>query len=276
MIRCTMIRWVVAVVAVWLSLCVDSRAQPISAAEMRPLGMIGGTSWHSTAQYYRYMNQEVNNLYGDNTNPPLILYNLNQREIHELQLKGHWDEIAHILSNAAAKLRAAGAQAIIFCANTPYNLYSEVSRESAIPILHIADAVGLAVKKAGLTKVGLIGTKYTMEGGFYADWLQKHYGIEVIVPTSESSRANLQRIIQKELVMGVFKSGSKQYILEQIKDLQERGAQGIILGCTEFPLIIHQSDLSIPAFDTTRLHAEMAVDFIMHRLEPRDPGKPGF
>ncbi len=240
-------------------------------ANMKVLGLVGGTSWHSTLEYYRYINQEVNDLYGSNTNPPLVLYNLNQSEIHALQLSGRWDQIADILSQAAMKLRAAGAQAVMFCANTPHKVYAEVSRRTGIPILHIGDATGLAIHQAGLSKVGLIGTKYTMEDGFLRQWLLEHYQVEVVVPASAAVRTELHRIIQKELGMGIFKPQTKRYLLEQIEELRKRGAQGVILGSTEIPLIIDQSDVGIPVFDTTRLHSLMAVEFILGRYEPRAP-----
>ena len=244
-----------------------------TAANMKELGLIGGTSWRSTAEYYRYINQEVNDLYGSNTNPPLVLYNLNQNEIHALQLSGRWEQITDILSEAAMKLRAAGAQAVMFCANTPHKVYANVSRRTGIPILHIADATGLAIQRAGLTKVGLIGTKYTMEDGFMQQWLREHYQVEVVVPTSAAMRTELHRIIQKELGMGIFKPETKRYVLDQIEELRKRGAQGIILGSTEIPLIIDQADVRVPVFDTTRLHSLMAVDFILGRYEPRAPVK---
>lgn len=240
-----------------------------TAANMKELGLIGGTSWHSTVEYYRYINQEVNDLYGSNINPPLVLYNLNQSEIHAFQLSGRWDRIADILSDAVMKLRAAGAQAVMFCANTPHKVYADVSRRTGIPILHIADATGLAIRQAGLAKVGLIGTKYTMEDGFMQQWLREHYQVEAVVPTSAAVRTELHRIIQKELGMGIFKPETKRYVLDQIEELRKRGAQGIILGSTEIPLIIDQADVQIPVFDTTRLHSLMAVDFILGRYVPR-------
>ncbi len=242
-------------------------------ANMKVLGLVGGTSWHSTLEYYRYINQEVNDLYGGNTNPPLVLYNLNQSGIHALQLSGRWDQVADILSEAAMKLRAAGAQAVMFCANTPHKVYADVSRRTGIPILHIADATGVAIHQAGLTKVGLIGTKYTMEDGFMQRWLLEHYQVQVVVPASAAMRTELHRIIQKELSMGIFKPETKRYVLERIEELRKRGAQGIILGSTEIPLIIDQSDVRIPVFDTTRLHSLMAVEFILGRYLPRAPVK---
>lgn len=242
---------------------------------MRPLGLIGGTSWHSTVEYYRYVNQKVNDLYGNETNPPLLLYNLNQQQIHTLQLQNRWDEIATAYSDAALKLQSIGAQAVLFAANTPYKVYAEVSRSIAIPILHIADATGIAIQNKGLSRVGLIGTTYTMEDGFMQDWLREHYRIEAVVPRSAAVRQELQRIIQKELGMGIFTPKSKRYVLRQIEELESQGVQGIILGCTEFPLIINQSDVRVPVFDTTRLHAQMAVDFILGRYFPPGPGNHG-
>ena len=237
----------------------------LPAAEMKVLGLIGGTSWHSTVEYYRYINQTINDYYGSETNPPLIVYNLNQRAIHDLQLGGRWDKIADIYAQVGVKLRAAGAQAVLFAANTPYRVYPEVVQRIGIPVLHIADATGAAIAQARLKKVGLLGTRYTMEDGFIPLWLKEHYGIEVLVPASQSVRDELHRMIQRELGMGVFKPATKRYVLDQIDDLRQHGAQGIVLGCTEFTLLISQEDVPIPAFDTTRLHAQMGVDFILGR-----------
>jgi aspartate racemase len=253
--------------------CVTSSAaaQPIPASQMKPLGLIGGTSWHSTVEYYRYVNQAVNDLYGNETNPPLLLDNLNQQQIHTLQLQNRWDEIADTYSNAALNLQSIGAQAVLFAANTPYKIYAQVSKRVGIPILHIADATGIAIQRSGLTRVGLIGTTYTMEDGFMQDWLREHYGIEMVVPRSAAVRQELQRIIQKELGMGIFTPKTKRYVLSQIEELESQGVQGIVLGCTEFPLIINQTDVRVPVFDTTRLHAQMAVDFILGRYLPPKP-----
>src|SRR5450755_2306390 len=238
-------------------------AQLPPASHMKMIGLIGGTSWYSTVDYYRYINEAVNDAYGNNTNPPLLLYNMNQEKIHELQVKGRWDEIADLLTQAAVRLRAGGAQAILFCANTPHKVYPQVSRNVQLPILHIGDATGVAIRDSSLKRVGLIGTLYTMEDGFMADWLRKHYEIETIVPSSASARQELHRIIQQELSLGVFTPESKEFVLVQMEELQKRGAQGIVLACTEFPLIIKKHDFGLPVFDTPRLHSQMAVDFIM-------------
>lgn len=234
-----------------------------SAPDMKTLGLVGGTSWYSTVDYYRYINKAVNDAYGNNTNPPLLIYNLNQQRIHELQKKNQWDEIAAILSDAVMRLRAGGAQAVLFCANTQHKVYAQVAQKTDIPILHIADATGIAIRKSGLKKVGLIGTQYTMEDGFIASWLKEHYEIETLVPNSAPARHELHRIIQQELDLGIFKPESKKYVLQQIEELKQRGAQGIVLGCTEIPLIIKPVDVAEPIFDTTLLHSQMAVDFIL-------------
>ncbi len=248
-----------------------AKSSRIPADQMKVLGLLGGTSWHSTVEYYQYINQAINDVYGDNTNPPLILYNLNQQHINALQKVDRWDEIAGILSETALKLRKAGAEAIMFCANTPHKVYFQVSRKTGMPILHIADATGMAIQKAGLKKVGLIGTIYTMEGGFIAQWLKEHYGIDSMIPESPAVRQELERMIQKELGMGIFKPETKRYVLQQIEDLRKRGAQGIVLGCTEFPLIIKQADVAFPVFDTTYLHSRMAADYVLGRYTPRAP-----
>jgi aspartate racemase len=234
---------------------------------MKVLGLIGGTSWYSTVEYYTYLNRAVNDAYGNSTNPPLILYNLNGERVHDLQAANDWEGIAALYTQAAKRLRTSGAEGIVFCANTPYKVYAQVARNLNIPILHIADATGVAIRKAGLKKVAIIGTLYTMQDGFIGDWLKQHYGIETIVPSSAEKQRELHRIIQQELQRGIFKPASKTYVLQQIEELRRRGAEGIVLACTEFPLIVHPEDVSIPVFDTTLLHSQMAVDFIM--------GKPG-
>jgi aspartate racemase len=257
---------VIALVFVVLVLQMCSRGQSAQlppASDMKTLGLIGGTSWYSTVDYYRYINEAINDAYGNSTNPPLILYNMNQEKIHELQAKGQWDEIASLLTQATVRLRAGGAQAILFCANTPHKVYAQVSRKTDLPILHIGDAIGIAIQRSGLKKVGLIGTLYTMEDGYMADWLKERYGIETLVPSSAPARQELHRIIQQELSRGIFKAESKKYVLQQIEELRKRGAKGIVLGCTEFPLIIRPPDVEVPLFDSTRLHSQMAVDFIL-------------
>jgi aspartate racemase len=238
---------------------------PPPAAQMKTLGLIGGTSWYSSAEYYRYLNKAVNDLYGNNTNPPLLLLNLNQQHIHELQAKGQWDEIANILVASSQRLEAAGAQGILFCANTPHKVYAQVAARTRLPILHIADATGAAIRARGLRTIGLIGTLYTMEDGFFAQRLKERFGVATLVPESADARRELHRIVQQELGLGVFTPDSKRFILAQLEELRRRGAEGVVLGCTEFPLVIHADDLPVPVFDTVLLHSDMALDFILGR-----------
>lgn len=230
---------------------------------LRKLGLIGGLSWHSTLEYYMYLNQTINDHFGNNTNPPLVLVNLDQYCMHQLQKSDQWDAIARMLIEACDHLYKAGASAAMFCANTPHKVYHDVQRHSMIPILHIGDAIGAAVRKKGLCKVGLIGTIFTMEEPFIAKILKDKYDIDIMVPNQEKDREKLHTIIQKELSLGILKPETKKYILDQIAILESKGAEGIILGCTEFPLIIGQNDLNIPIFNTTLLHAQMGVDFIL-------------
>jgi aspartate racemase len=229
---------------------------------MKTLGIIGGTSWHSTIEYYRLINSAVNRIFANETNPPLLLLNLNQREIHTLQEAGRWEEIAEIYAEAALRLQAAGCDGVLFAANTAHKVFDSVSPRLRIPILHIADAAAAAIRLAGVDTVGLIGTLITMEQDFLRARLLSAYGIKTLTPDSSASRLRLHQVIHRELGMGVFRAETKDFILDEIRELANRGAQGIILGCTEFPLIVGPSDLDLPSFDTLRLHASMAVEFI--------------
>ncbi|WP_426479635.1 aspartate/glutamate racemase family protein [Chryseobacterium sp. CBSDS_008] len=235
----------------------------LHSSMLRKLGLIGGLSWHSTLEYYIYLNQIVNDHFGNNTNPPLVLLNLDQYCIHELQRSDNWDVIAKMLIEACHQLYKAGASAVMFCANTPHKVYNDVQQHSMIPILHIGDAIGAAVKKRGFRKVGFIGTIFSMEEPFISQVLKDNYGIDMIVPDKKEDREKLHAIIQKELVLGILKPETKKYILDQIVLLEAMGAEGIILGCTEFPLIVGQNDLELPVFNTTLLHAQMGADFIL-------------
>jgi len=241
----------------------QSKSKPIPRSSMRTLGLIGGTSWYSTVEYYRFINQSVNERYGDNTNPPLVLFNLNQQHVFELQRQDRWDDIATMLSDAARKLKSAGAEAVMFCANTPHKVYGKVVANTGMRILHIADATGIAIADQRLKKVGLLGTIFTMEDGFIPAWLKEHFGIAAFSPSAREARLELHRIIQEELDMGKFLPQTKAYILSEIAKLRQQGAEGVILGCTEFPLIIKQNDVDLPVFDTTTLHAQMAVNYIL-------------
>jgi aspartate racemase len=229
---------------------------------MRRLGLIGGTSWHSTIEYYRAINEAVNNHFGNNTNPPLILANQNQAVVHRYQTEDRWDKIAEMFIAASQQLLAAGAEAIMFCANTPHRIFPEVESAVAIPILHIADATAEAIKTQNIESVGFIGTKFSMEQDFVTGRISEH-GIQVLVPEASEEQVELHRIIQQELTFGRIEDNSKRYVLESIAAMQSKGAQGIVLGCTEFPLMFPKGVPGMPDFNTTEIHAAAAVKFIL-------------
>ena len=229
---------------------------------MKTLGLVGGTSWHSTIEYYRIINQFVNQHFGDNTNPPLLLFNMNQSRIHHLQRENKWDEIAELFFGAAECLQKAGAQAVIFCANTPHKIYPLVESRLDVPILHICDATSNAIKETGLSKVGLIGTRFSMEQDFLVHRFATNE-VEAIVPANTEEIVELHRIIQEELTFGNIVESSKRFVLNSVQSLADRGAQGIVLGCTEFPLMLNSEDIDFPMFNTTQIHAETAAQFTL-------------
>lgn len=242
----------------------ENTSVPNDDTEMNSLGLIGGTSWHSTVDYYSTINQSINNHYGNNTNPPLLVYTLNQAEIHRFQIEDKWDSIAHRLVNGAIKLNKAGAKAVLFCANTPHKVFNSVQEKLDFPIIHIADATAKAIHKKGLKKVFFMGTKYSMEDTFITKRIEDN-GIEVMVPTEKAEIEELHRIIQEELTYGHVVHQSKEYVMETIKKAIDQGAEGIILGCTEFPLMIFQEDLDVPVFNTTEIHSRAGVDYILKK-----------
>ena len=225
---------------------------------MKTLGMIGGTSWHSTIEYYRLINELVGEKIGTQGNPPLIIHSINI----QLMREQNKDKINAKYLDVAQKLEQAGAEAIIICANTPHMTYDFVQPQINIPILHIADATGKEAKNQGLTKLGLLGNKPTMTGDFIPNILRSKYNIEALIPDQDSIE-QAHNFVSKELTQGQFTSEAKRFFINQIDLLVKRGAQGIILGCTELPLLIKQVDVNIPTLATTNLHAQMATDFII-------------
>ncbi len=228
---------------------------------MKTLGMIGGTSWHSTIEYYRLINQLAAKVIGEQANPPLIIHSINI----ELMREQNREKINAKYLETSLKLQEVGADAIIICANTPHMVYDFVQPKIEIPILHIADATGKAAKKIGLKKLGLLGNKPTMTGNFIPKVLSKNYQIETIIP-DEKYIPQAHQYVSKELTQGIFSEEAKSFFKEQINLLQARGADGIILGCTELPLLIKSDDVDIPTLATTDLHAQMGVDFIFDKL----------
>lgn len=232
---------------------------------MRRLGLIGGTSWHSTVEYYSAINEATNNHFGNNTNPPLVLFNVNQAEVHRCQREDDWNGVAAMFIEAAQSLERAGVDAISFCANTPHKIYEQVLAVVRVPIFHIADATAHAIQQAELSCVCFIGTQYSMLDDFVTGRIASH-GIEVRVPKEARVIEELHRIIQQELTFHDIRAESKRYVIEQIETMIADGAQGAVLGCTEFPLMLTDHDLPIPLFDTTRIHSAALADFVLSRV----------
>ena len=229
---------------------------------MRTLGLIGGTSWHSTVEYYKRINQSVNEHFGDNTNPPLILFNLNQSEVHRYQTEDNWSKIADFVVDAGKRLEKAESEAIILCANTPHKIFETAEKQLNIPILHIADATAKAILSTGLKNVCFLGTKFSMKEDFITGRIAKH-DIGVLTPVDHQVIEELHRIIQEELTFGKIIASSKLFVVDTIKTMMNLGAEGVVLGCTEFPLMISPNDLDIPIFNTTEIHAQTATDYIL-------------
>lgn len=228
---------------------------------MRTLGLIGGLSWLSTSVYYRTINQLVNERLGGSHSAKLLLYSVDFNEYKKYQSKNDWEQIERILSGIAGLLENAGADCILLCSNTPHLVAGSIREKVRIPFLHIAEETAKAVVKKGISKVGLIGTKFTMENSFFKDRLS-NYGLETFIPTGED-RNFIHASISNELQKGIFKDETKEQYLIIIEKLREKGAQGVILGCTEIPLLINQADSNLPVFDTTAIHSRAAVDFAL-------------
>ena len=224
---------------------------------MKTIGLIGGMSWESTVTYYQIINETIKNRLGGLHSAKCILYSVDFDEIEKYQTRGEWDKSADVLSEAAQVLERAGADYIVICTNTMHKVVPEIGRRIHIPILHIADMTAVQLKKQGIRKVGLLGTKYTMQQDFYKNILIRQ-GIEVIVPNDDDVDV-VNRVIYDELCLGKIFEKSKAAYLDIIHKLARNGAQGIILGCTEIGLLIQQSDTDIPLFDTTLIHAEQAA-----------------
>ncbi len=229
---------------------------------MRKLGMIGGTSWHSTIDYYRYINQIINQRMDDrHMNPPLLLYSLNVA----LMKRGNWDEVIAAYRDIAQTLQEAGAEAIIICANTPHKVVPDVAPQLSIPILHVGDAIGSEARRQEVRKLALLGTRPVMEFDFIKGHLSEKWGMEVMVP-DDADRHEAHRLIVDELTAGEFREATRNWYLQLMNKLQAAGAEAIILGCTELPILIKQEGFELPLLDTTFLHARYATDFILGEL----------
>lgn len=226
---------------------------------MKTIGMLGGMSWESTASYYKAINEGVKAKRGGLHSAKVCLYSVDFEQIERLQHVGKWLETAEILSDAAKNVEAGGADFLLICTNTMHKVADEIQAQIAIPILHIADATAAKLLANGVTKVGLLGTRFTMEQDFYKSRLIKQFGIEVMIP-NEADRNVVHQVIYEELCRGVINPTSKQQYLDIVDDLYAQGAQAVILGCTEIALLIGQQDTLVPLYDTTSIHCESAVE----------------
>ncbi|MDQ0207194.1 aspartate/glutamate racemase family protein [Alkalicoccobacillus murimartini] len=231
---------------------------------MKTIGFIGGLSWESTADYYKYVNEYVKDELGGLHSAKCLLHSFDFQEIVNLQKLGHWEEATAKMVDAAQKLEGAGADLIVICTNTMHLMAEDIEKATSIPLIHIADAVAESIKKQKLKRVGLLGTAFTMEKDFYKNRLASH-GIECIIPC-DIGRKDAHDIIFSELCRGEIRNESKVRYQQLIHELALEGAEGVILGCTEIPLLIKQEDSSLPVFDSTKLHAESAVAFAMEQV----------
>lgn len=228
---------------------------------MKTIGLIGGTGWVSTIEYYRLINEGINKQLGGQNAARCILYSFNYADIDKLNKKDDHEGISKLVLNAAQRLKAASADFIVLCANTLHMFNDELVEKIQLPVVHIADATAVEIKRNGLTKIGLLGTKFTMEMDFYTARLQAA-GIESLVP-EKPERLFIHDTIMNELLREIFRPEAKKRFLEIINDLEQKGAQGIVLGCTEIPLLIKQEETHLPVFNTLKIHAQAAVDFAL-------------
>ena len=225
---------------------------------MKVIGLIGGMSWNSTLEYYRIINELFAQRLGSFHSARLILYSLDFDEIERAQREARWDDATCTLVKASSAVKQAGADFLVICTNTMHKVADDVAERAGLPLLHIGDVVGNAIMEHGLRKVGLLGTRFVMEEQFYRGRLRERFGIEVLVP-GEQEQTIVHRIIYDELCQGTIKDSSRHACVNIIAGLVGRGAEGVVLGCTELPLLIRPSDVRVPLFDTTRLHAEAVV-----------------
>ncbi|WP_310186757.1 aspartate/glutamate racemase family protein [Bacillus sp. 3255] len=229
---------------------------------MKTIGLIGGMSWESSLLYYRIINQRVKEILGGHHSAKSLMYSVDFHEIKTLQHEEKWDEATKIMIDSAQKLESGGSDFIVICTNTMHIMANEVEEAVSIPVLHIADATGLEIVKSGIKTIALLGTSFTMEQEFYKGRLHNKFGLQVIIP-DEASRKIVHNVIYQELCLGIINEHSKQSFIEIINKLVQDGAEAVILGCTEITLLISQLDCKVPIFDTTKIHAEYAVDYAL-------------
>ncbi|WP_338502190.1 amino acid racemase [Erwinia aphidicola] len=229
---------------------------------MKTLGLIGGMSWESTVPYYRMINEGIKARLGGLHSAKIVLYSVDFHDIEACQASDNWDSAGQMLADAASALQRAGAEGIVLCTNTMHKVADAITRQCGLPFLHIADGTAVAIKQSGMSRVALLGTRYTMEQDFYRGPMRSLHGIETLVPPA-AERQEINRIIFDELCQGTFAAESKVYYQQVISVLVEQGAEGVIFGCTEIGLLLSAADCPIPVFDTTAIHARAAVEFML-------------
>lgn len=225
---------------------------------MKTIGLIGGMSWESTLPYYRIVNETIKERLGGLHSAKLVLVSVDFHEIEAFQASGNWSAAGEQMALAARSLAAAGADFVVLCTNTMHKVADAIESAVSIPLLHIADPTAQALTKAGVTRVGLLGTRFTMEQDFYRERLSAQHGLQVLTPSAEQRDA-VHRIIYEELCLGHIKPSSRQVYADVMASLVSRGAEAIVLGCTEISLLVSQADCTVPLFDTTALHAQAAA-----------------
>jgi aspartate racemase len=229
---------------------------------VKTIGLIGGMSWESSLEYYRILNETTKNKLGGLHLAKCILYSVDFAEIETLQHQDRWQEAAHLMVVAGQSLERAGADFVILCTNTMHKLADEIQANIRIPLLHIADATAQKIKAAGISKIGLLGTRFTMEFDFYKGRLIDKHGLTVITPNNPD-RKMIHRVIYEELCLGIVKQESREQYIDIMEKLVRAGAEGIILGCTEIELLVHDGDSQVPLFPTTKIHAITAVEYAL-------------
>ncbi|OEK00583.1 aspartate racemase [Roseivirga sp. 4D4] len=229
---------------------------------MKTIGMIGGMSWESSKMYYQYANEYVKYRLGGSHSCKCVMVSVDFAEIEQYTFAGQWDKIGQMMADCTQQLEAAGADIILLCTNTIHLVSDYIEKSTDLPFLHIAEATGQAIKAKALHKVGLIGTKFTMEKDFYTSILSERFGLEVIIPL-EGDRQAIHDIIYNELVKGQFTDASKSKCISIMEQLASEGAQGIIMGCTELPILVPDGDVPMATIDTTKVHTQHALDWAM-------------
>lgn len=234
----------------------------LAERDVKTIGLIGGMSWESTVLYYQWINKGVKASLGGLHSAKIVLISVDFAEIESLQMAGDWEAAAMVLSDAARSLEKAGADCVLICTNTMHKVAPEVEAAITVPLLHIADATAVRIKQKGFTNIGLLGTGFTMAEDFYKGRLRDKFGMNILVPT-EAQQSVVHNVIYEELCLGIVKDTSRSEYLRVIDDMAKRGADAVILGCTEITLLIEGKHTSIPLLDTTAIHAEVAVEFAL-------------